>query len=144
MFWKKTWVYNDGGRFEAGYKGHTGDCVTRAIAIGMKMEYREVYHLVRHRLKYRPKKMRRGRETNSPRDGVHPILVERIITELGWEWVPLAQKGYAVDLKPNQLPKGRIIVAMPGHLTTVIDGVVHDTWDASQDFLVEGYFAKAA
>jgi hypothetical protein len=29
-----TFVYDDGGRSAAGFKGKTGDCVTRAIAIG--------------------------------------------------------------------------------------------------------------
>ena len=28
-----NWLYNDGGRTAAGFKGETGDCVTRAIAI---------------------------------------------------------------------------------------------------------------
>lgn len=28
-----TFVYDDGGRSAAGFKGKTGDCVTRAIAI---------------------------------------------------------------------------------------------------------------
>ena len=36
--------YNDGGRAEAGYKGDTGDCVTRAIAIAAELPYKEVYN----------------------------------------------------------------------------------------------------
>ena len=35
--------YNDGGRKEAGYEGHAGDCVTRAIAIATQKPYQEVY-----------------------------------------------------------------------------------------------------
>jgi len=36
-------VYNDGGRKEAGFNGYTGDCVIRAIAIATGKPYREVY-----------------------------------------------------------------------------------------------------
>ena len=35
--------YNDGGRELSGYKGKTGDCVTRAIAIATGKPYQEVY-----------------------------------------------------------------------------------------------------
>jgi hypothetical protein len=38
--------YNDGGRSEAGFKGTTGDCVVRAIAIATKTDYLEVYNTV--------------------------------------------------------------------------------------------------
>ena len=36
--------FNDGGRADAGYKGTTGDCVTRAIAIAAELPYKEVYN----------------------------------------------------------------------------------------------------
>lgn len=38
--------YNDGGRADAGYKGKTGDCLTRAIAITLGLPYKEVYKRV--------------------------------------------------------------------------------------------------
>ena len=39
-------VYNDGGRAEAGYIGDTRDCVCRAIAIAAQRPYKEVYDLI--------------------------------------------------------------------------------------------------
>jgi hypothetical protein len=36
-------IYSDGGRQLAGFKGNTGDCVTRAIAIATQKPYQEVY-----------------------------------------------------------------------------------------------------
>lgn len=36
-------VFHDGGRDAAGYKGSTGDCVTRSIAIAAGKPYQEVY-----------------------------------------------------------------------------------------------------
>ena len=41
---KPKFVYNDGGRKEAGRKGHAGDCVTRAICIATGLPYMEVYN----------------------------------------------------------------------------------------------------
>ena len=35
-------IYNDGGRAEAGFKGKTGDCVARAVAIASGLPYKEV------------------------------------------------------------------------------------------------------
>ena len=35
--------FNDGGRAKAGYKGRTGDCVTRAVAIAAELPYKQVY-----------------------------------------------------------------------------------------------------
>ena len=39
-------VYNDGGRAAAGYKGQAGDCVVRAIAIATQKPYQEVYDAI--------------------------------------------------------------------------------------------------
>ena len=36
------WVYNDGGRFAAGYQYHVNDCVCRALSIVTERPYREV------------------------------------------------------------------------------------------------------
>jgi hypothetical protein len=38
-----TWVYDDGGRADAGYRGLADDCVTRAIAIATGTEYALIY-----------------------------------------------------------------------------------------------------
>jgi len=42
-------VFHDGGRAAAGYKGMTGDCVTRSIAIATGKTYQEVYDALNHR-----------------------------------------------------------------------------------------------
>jgi hypothetical protein len=41
-----AWVYDDGGRAVAGFKGTAEDCVTRAIAIATAMDYRTVYKMI--------------------------------------------------------------------------------------------------
>jgi len=35
--------FNDGGREAAGFKGKTGDCVTRSIVIATGLPYQKVY-----------------------------------------------------------------------------------------------------
>jgi Protein of unknown function (DUF2786) len=50
-----------------------------------------------------------------------------------------------VHLRPQELPSGRLIVAVSGHLVAMINGVVHDTHDCTRDGMrcVYGYYKKA-
>ena len=41
-----NWVYDDGGRNAAGFRGKAGDCVARSIAIATRLPYRHVYALL--------------------------------------------------------------------------------------------------
>jgi hypothetical protein len=41
-----NWVYDDGGRKAAGFRGKAGDCVTLSIAIATRLPYRHVYALI--------------------------------------------------------------------------------------------------
>ena len=42
-------------------------------------------------------------------------------------------QGCKVHLREDELPSGRIIVSVSKHLTAVIDGGCHDTYDPSRD-----------
>lgn len=135
------WVYDDGGRSQY-FKGTTGDCVTRAIAIATGIDYRKVYDLVNSYSK--------NDEIDShARTGVAPDLVYKIMADLGWKWVPTMYfgKGCKVHLKEDELPKNKtMILRLSKHLTTVINGVIHDTYDCSRNSTrcVYGYFIKEA
>lgn len=138
-------IYDDGGRAAAGYKGTTGDCVCRAIAIATEKPYQEVYDLINEYGKQeRPSKRRRGK--SSARTGVYRCTVRKIMKDLGWEWTPtmLVGQGCKVHLKAEELPAGRIVVSVSKHLVAVIDGVIHDTHDCSrgETRCVYGYFSK--
>lgn len=145
-------VFNDGGRAEAGYKGTTGDCCCRAIAIATGMPYQEVYDLINEFGKAeRPnRKTRRGNKHNgsrsSARTGVYKDTMRKIMAHLGWEWIPTMQigQGCKVHLREDELPKGRIIVNVARHYAAVIDGVLYDTWDSQEDGnrCVYGYWVK--
>lgn len=138
-------VYDDGGRKAAGYKGEAGDCVCRAVAIATKMRYQDVYLLIDSCGKLeRMSKTRKSK--SSARTGVHKPTIRRLMDGLGWEWTPTMGigTGCKVHLAKDELPSGRLIVSVSKHCIAVIDGVLHDTSDCSREGrrCVYGYFSK--
>lgn len=149
--------YNDGGRKGAGYRGDAGDCVVRAIAIATNQDYQTVYDELTSRnelfalasgSRSRVAKILRGKKNRSPRDGNFKEVYRPYLESLGWEWVPTMQigSGCKVHLRADELPTGRIICRLSRHLTTVINGVINDTYDSSRDGTrcVYGYYRRAA
>jgi len=129
-------VITDGGRAEAGYKGTTGDCVCRAIAIGTGRPYQEVYEALNGEAqRERPGAAKRRRGRSSARTGVYKPTIRRYLEKLGWTWTPTMGigTGCTVHLRDGELPMGRLIVSVSKHLTVVIDGVIHDNHDPSRD-----------
>jgi hypothetical protein len=137
-------VYNDGGRAAAGYKGRAGDCVVRAIAIATQKPYQEVYDAINALAL--TERARTGRRS-SARSGVSRTMYERYLRDLSWEWVATMQvgSGCRVHLRREELPTGRLVVRLSRHLTAVIDGVIHDIYnpDRRGTRCVYGYFKLA-
>lgn len=138
-----VWIYNDGGRAAAGYKGIAGDCVPRALAIATGLSYQEVYS----ELFALNRKRNRNPGKASPRDGgTSRATIKQYLTELGWQWTPTMQigSGCKVHLKADELPRGILIVSLSRHFAAVIDGVIHDTHDCSRNGTrcVYGYYSK--
>jgi hypothetical protein len=54
----------------------------------------------------------------------------------------LIGQGCKVHLRSDELPSGRLIVRVSGHITSMIDGVLHDTYDCSRNGTrcVYGYY----
>ena len=126
-------IKNDGGRAAAGFKGSAGDCVARSIAIASCLPYREVYAALAEGTGTQRKSKRTARRAASARNGINTSRkwFKNYMTSLGFEWVPTMQvgQGCKVHLSADELPSGRIIVAVSGHYTAMIDGVIHDTHD---------------
>lgn len=139
-------IYSDGGRALAGFKGETGDCVTRAIAIATGMPYVEVYNLVNTVSKETVRVIKGRTKQSSARVGVYKDTTRAVMDYLGWRWVPTMAvgRGCTTHLKADELPKGRIVVKVSRHLAAVIDGVLFDTHDCSRDETrcVYGYYTK--
>lgn len=150
-----TWVYNDGGRAEAGYKGTTGDCVVRAIAIATKKPYQEVYDKINSLNKEYASKSRsrvakrissgKGQRGTTPSNGVFKDVYRPYLESLGWKFVPTMTigSGCKIHLKADELPKGTIIVKVSKHLVTMVNGVLQDTHDCSRNGqrCVYGYYS---
>jgi len=106
-----VFVYNDGGRKIAGFKTN-GDPIIRAIAIAAQRPYQEVYD----------RKTQRG-------------WLKDYMTELGFVWTQTIEDGgrCQIHLNADELPSGRLICNAYGRSVAVIDGVIHDVIDPSED-----------
>lgn len=138
-------IYDDGGRKAAGYKGTAGDCVCRSIAIATQLPYKQVYDLINeYAKKERLTKARRTR--SSARGGVWKPTIRKIMKDLGWEWIPTMHigSGCTTHLREDELPKGRLVVDVSHHCVAVVDGIIHDIYDCSREEnrCVYGYFIK--
>jgi hypothetical protein len=137
-------VFHDGGRAAAGYKGSTGDCVTRSIAIATGKPYQEVYDAL-NRFAWTERIGKRKRKRSNSRTGVFRRTYQRYLESLGWRWISTMRigSGCQVHLRASELPQGPLLVKVSRHLTAVIDGVIYDTHDCSRagTRCVYGYFS---
>ena len=128
-----AYVYNDGGRADAGYKGSAGDCGARAMAIALDLYYKQAYDVLADANK------EAGRP-RSARNGINKDVYSKVLERNGWVWhsAPkfVGRKAYASDM-----PQGTVIARMAGHYACIIDGVPHDTFDCSHK-MVYGFWAK--
>ena len=130
-------IWHDGGRAACGYVGLTGDCVTRAIAIATGTSYRDVYR-------------RMGEISEvSPRNGVTTSAASDYLSELGFTYSRLG----GPEFSEQWLPKGALVVHLSskdsrrhGHFCSVIDHVLYDTWNPSDDddCILQGYWTRPA
>lgn len=127
-------IYDDGGRKVAGYVGHTGDCVVRAIAIATQLPYQQVYDGI-NAASYGERTGTRKKGISSARTGVYKQTIRKYLASLGWRWMPTMHigSGCKVHLADSELPMGRLIVSVSKHMTAVIDGVIHDTGDPQRE-----------
>jgi len=97
-----------------------GDCVKRAITICSHMDYRDVQIELN-----RYKKITNAKKFNDNKNWLP--YIEKV---LGWEKL----KGYH-NVKVGEFakahPNGTYLISIRRHLTSVVDGVVQDTWNCS-------------
>jgi hypothetical protein len=142
-------VYSDGGRSAAGFKGSAGDCVCRAISIATGRSYAEVYGELNAEARRERRGKRKGRGAkSSARNGVHKATTARYLAALGWKWTPTMGigTGCRVHLRADELPGGRLIVSLSRHLAAVVDGAIYDTEDPTRggSRCVYGYWTAGA
>ena len=127
-------VYSDGGRAAAGYKGTAGDCGARAMAIALGLDYKTVYkELAQANADH-------GR-AKSARNGMNKDIYSEVLKRHGWVWKP-APKFVGRKARCSDMPAGAVIAKQAHHFVAVIDGVAHDIWDCTHK-MVYGYWARA-
>jgi len=128
-----NFIYNDGGRLQAGYKGKAGDCGVRAMAIALGIDYKTAYNELAQANKDKG-------YAKSARNGIYKDVYSEILKKHGWVWQS-APKFNGRKAKCSDMPKGTVIAQQAGHYVTVIDGIPNDIWDCSNK-MVYGYWKQ--
>lgn len=130
----QTWIYSDGGRAQAGFKGDTGDCLCRAVAIVAGRSYADIYADINETCKTEYKTKGR-RSPSTARTGVYKATAKRYLKSLGFIWTATMGigTGCKIHLQADELPAGRLLVTVSKHWTAMIDGVIYDTYDPSRE-----------
>lgn len=129
--------HNDGGRVASGKFKSTNsvsDCGCRSLAIALGVPYMTAYKTINN---IPPQ----GKNKSSARNGLYKEDMDYILFNMGWKWVFCKN----THLCTEELPKsGTIIVRLSKHYATVIDGVLHDSYDCSRNGTrkVYGYWIK--
>lgn len=139
---------HDGGRAAAGFKGSAGDCVTRAICIATGLPYTIVYDRLAlgNATQRHSKKASRSAGKHTAAHGIYTNRqwFKDYMRSLGFVWYPMMAigTGCKVHLKSTELPTGKLVVRVSGHLCAVINGVLCDTHDCSRNGTrcVYGYY----
>ncbi len=128
-----SFIYNDGGRIEAGFKTQT-DCGIRALSIACEISYKEARAILK-------KAAKNGKQENGQiAGGIYKEDLDSALEQFGFKWHS-APKFKGRKAKYYDLPKGRIVARMSKHFVAVIDKQLHDTWDSSEK-MVYGYWKQ--
>lgn len=102
-------IYNDGGRKAAGFKGAARDCVCRAVTIASDLEYSCVYADLAA-----GNGQQRAGSPATARLGINTqrAWFKAYMRSLGFVWTPTVQigAGCKVHLRADELPSGRLVV----------------------------------
>ena len=123
--------FDDGGRVAAGYKGSTGDCVTRALAILTEHPYKECYQALADahgETKQRRGKNKGKKQPRSAANGVSKTAYAKVFKEFGLIRVPW-KKGERPTYTTAFFEYGNCIVSTARHVCCLRDGDLRDTFD---------------
>ena len=115
------YVFDDGGRKAAGFKGTAGDCVTRAVAILTGTDYRQVYNdAAALNLE--------SRGTRSARNGITHKDRDKLCRDYGLVRIKIP-KGPKPTYSQAYEMVGDCIVKTRRHICAIVDGQLRDTFD---------------
>lgn len=127
--------HDDGGRSAAGFKGTTGDCCTRAIAIAAGLDYRQVYDAMAEAMKAngyaasgnayatRKRKAPRQRGQRNARR-----VQDDVLASFGFTKVKLPKGNRPTYAEAHDL-YGDCIVTTVKHFAALVGGDLRDIFD---------------
>lgn len=134
-------TYDDGGR-SLYYKGEAGDCVPRAFAIYLQLDYKQVYddlqalqreyndkHAARDTRK--GKAVRKTKTRRSVRNGTWKEVGDRYAEQQGLRKIRTGEGSRRMPLDQAVAEHGDGIYGVNRHKLAIIDGVVRDTYNSS-------------
>ena len=107
----QRFIFNDGGRQDTGFKGMTGDCVTRSIAIVTGKPYKEVYDAL-NQMSESERTGKRKKKKSNARTGVYKVTSKKYLESLGYELTPTMQigQGCKTHLRSDELPAVELLL----------------------------------
>ena len=135
--------YNDGGRKEAGYKGHTGDCVVRAMAIVSGRPYLKVYDFVGQGMKAAGFARSGNAYTAKYKKGKGSPKAAQNKVKQAFGFQKIKQpKGKKLTYSQAHEKYGNCIVSSTRHVCAIVDGKLQDTFDGRGYWWVEAVKTK--
>ena len=126
--------YDDGGRAAAGFKGDTGDCVVRAIAILTGVPYADVYRRTATAMRHGGYSASGNGYRHKPRRGLHPRMSARTIQSLVKTSYGLRRVNLGRGPRPTYteawLLHGDCLVGTARHISAIVDETLCDTFDS--------------
>ena len=130
------YIYDDGGRKAAGYKGDTGDCAVRAIAIAADADYQHVYKAMCDAMQehgyvasgnaYRQKRKDGGKRKRGQLNGKQ--VQQEVMAQFGFRKVTLGA-GERPTYTEAHARYGNCIVSTTRHVCALKGGALRDTFD---------------
>ncbi len=127
------YTYDDGGRADAGFKGDTGDCAVRAIAILTGIPYADVYRRMAACMRLAGYGSSGNAYRQRPRRGLKPAISARdlqnlVKTSYGLRRVKLG-RGPKPTYSEAWALHGDCLVGTAKHVSAIVDGNLRDTFD---------------
>ena len=113
--------YHDGGRAPAGHRWAAGDCVSRSLAIQTATPYQQVYSDLQQA-------QHNYRGSTKISEGMAPDAYREAYESYGLHMATLERNTH-ITYTDAYRKYGNCIVATPGHVATIKDGILFDTVD---------------
>ena len=129
--------YDDGGRAAAGFRGRTGDCVVRAIAICSSEDYRAVYGTMAQHMKRNGYAASGNAYATRERNRKAPRRRGQLTAKRVQDSVLEAYDFRKISLPAGERPTfteahrqfGDCVLGTTKHVAAIVDGALRDTFD---------------